>query len=167
MWTLCIWLGLLTLGSIFYACEAQGARFANGARHGLRRPGEEIAFTARPKIKSQSQIYRYGRSIFCLPHRPKISGFFDLYLHWVSVVRAFLDGYAAQSGAMAMAPNWQLSLKYVLQNELCRYIFLKESYASKTFEFIMHTLCRMVRSTMGLNLPWRYILVFIQKYHWS
>ena len=48
----------------------------------------QIAFTARPKIKSQSQIYRYGRSIFCLPHRPKISGFFDLCLHWVSVVRA-------------------------------------------------------------------------------
>ena len=61
----------------------------------------------------------------------------------------FLDGYAAQSGAMAMAPNWLFPLKYVLQNELCRYIFLKESYASKTFEFIMHTLCRMVRSTMG------------------
>ena len=55
--------------------------------HGLRTPGEEITFTARPKIKSQSQIYRYGQSIICLPHRPKISGFFDLCLHWVSVVR--------------------------------------------------------------------------------
>ena len=54
---------------------------------GLRTPGEEIAFTARPKIKSQSQIFRYGRSIFCLPHRPKISDLFDLCLHWVSVVR--------------------------------------------------------------------------------
>ena len=31
--------------------------------HGLRTPGEEIAFTARPKIKSQSQIFRYGLSI--------------------------------------------------------------------------------------------------------
>ena len=30
-------------------------------------PGEEIASTARPKIKYQSQILRYGRSIFCLP----------------------------------------------------------------------------------------------------
>ena len=56
--------------------------------HGLRTHGEEITFTARPKIKSQSQIYRYGRSIFCLPHRPKISGFLDLSLHWVSVVCA-------------------------------------------------------------------------------
>ena len=56
--------------------------------HGLRTPSEEIGFTARPKIKSQSKIFRYGRSIFCLPHRPKISDFFDLCLHWVSVVRA-------------------------------------------------------------------------------
>ena len=56
--------------------------------HGLRTPGEENAFTARPKINSQSQVFRYGRSIFCLPHRPKFSDFFDLCLHLVSVVRA-------------------------------------------------------------------------------
>ena len=55
--------------------------------HGLRTPREEIAFTARPKIQSQSQIFRYGRSIFCLPHRPNFSDIFDLCLHWVSVVR--------------------------------------------------------------------------------
>ena len=61
---------------------------AYGADHGLRTPGEEIAFTARPKINSQSQIFRYGRSIFCLPHRPKFSDFFDLCVHWVSVVRS-------------------------------------------------------------------------------
>ena len=58
-------------------------------RHGLWTPGEEIAFSARPKTKSQSQIFRYGRSIFCLPHRPRISDFFDLYLHSVSVVRGY------------------------------------------------------------------------------
>ena len=57
--------------------------------NGLRTPGEAIALDARPKIKSQSQIYRYGRSIFCLSHRPKISGLFDLCRHWVSVVRDF------------------------------------------------------------------------------
>ena len=51
-----------------------------GVRHGLRTPGEEIAFTARPKIKSQSQCYRYGRSIFQLSHRPKVSDFFDLLM---------------------------------------------------------------------------------------
>ena len=57
-------------------------------QHWLRTPGQENTLTAWPKIKSQSQIYRYSRSIFCLPHRPKILGFFDLYLHWVSVARA-------------------------------------------------------------------------------
>ena len=54
--------------------------------HGLRSPREEIAFTARPKIQSQSQIFRCGQSIFCLPHRPNFSDFFDLCLHWVSIV---------------------------------------------------------------------------------
>ena len=52
--------------------------------HGLRTPSEEIAFIAWLKIHSHSQIFRYGRSIFCLPHRPKFS---DLCLYWVSVVR--------------------------------------------------------------------------------
>jgi hypothetical protein len=60
--------------------------------HGLRTSGEEITFTARPKIKSQSLIFKFGRSICCLPHRPKISDFFDLCLHLVSVV----CGYNAQ-----------------------------------------------------------------------
>ena len=60
--------------------------------HGLRTPREEIAFTASPKIQSQYQIFRYGRSIFCLSHRPNFSDIFDLCLHWVSVV---LDYYNA------------------------------------------------------------------------
>jgi hypothetical protein len=59
--------------------------------HGLRTPREEKAFTARPKIQSQSQIFRYGRSIFCLPHRPIFSDIFDLCLHWVSVVRGIIN----------------------------------------------------------------------------
>ena len=59
----------------------------NPMYHGLRTPIEEIAFTAQPKINSQSQIFRYAQSIFCLPHQPKFSDFFDLCLHWVSVVR--------------------------------------------------------------------------------
>ena len=60
------------------------------SHHGLRMPREEIAFTARPKIHSHSQIFRYGRSIFCLPHRPNFSDIFDLCLHWVSVVRVHM-----------------------------------------------------------------------------
>ena len=59
----------------------------NPFAHGLRTPREEIAFTARPKTQSQSQIFRYGGSIFCLPHRPNFSDIFDLCFHWVSVVR--------------------------------------------------------------------------------
>ena len=55
--------------------------------HGLRTPREEIPFTARPKTQSQSQIFRYGGSIFCLPHRTNFPDIFDLCLHWVSVVR--------------------------------------------------------------------------------
>ena len=39
------------------------------------------------KVQSQSQIFRYGGSIFCLPHRPNFSDIFDLCLHCVSVVR--------------------------------------------------------------------------------
>ena len=58
-----------------------------GTKHGLRTPREEIVFTARPRIQSQSQIFRYGRSIFCLPHWPHFSDIFDLCLHWKSVVR--------------------------------------------------------------------------------
>ena len=56
--------------------------------HGLRTPREEIAFTARLKIHSHSQIFRCGRSMSCLPHRFIFSDIFDLCLHSVSVVRA-------------------------------------------------------------------------------
>ena len=66
--------------------------FPNDNRqHGLWTPREEISFTARPKIQSQSQIFRYSRSIFCLPHWPNFSNIFDLYLHWVSVVRVLYE----------------------------------------------------------------------------
>ena len=68
--------------------------FDIGLDHGLRTLREEKAFTARPKIHSHSQIFRYGRSIFCLPLRPNFSDIFDLCLHWVSVVR---DKNALQS----------------------------------------------------------------------
>ena len=74
-------------------CQPPFALFAIGVcnygqTHGLRRPREEIAFTARPKIYSHSQIFKFSRSIFCLPHRHNFSDIFDLCLHWVSVVRA-------------------------------------------------------------------------------
>ena len=55
------------------------------SKHGVQTPREEIAFTAWPKVQSQSQIFRHGGSIFCLPHQPNLSDIFDLCLHWVSV----------------------------------------------------------------------------------
>ena len=61
--------------------------------HGLRTPGEEIAFTARPKINSHSQIFRYGQSIFCLPHRPKFSDLFDLCFHLPGVRSPWTNTY--------------------------------------------------------------------------
>ena len=67
--------------------ESEQSSIKYKRNHGLRTPREEIAFTARPKIHSHSQIFRYGGSIFRLPHRPKFSDIFDLCLHWVSVVR--------------------------------------------------------------------------------
>ena len=74
----------------YFYCRKQNTSFESPRHmnHGLPTPGEEIAFTtARPKFKSQSQIIRYHRSIFCLPHWPKCIDIFDLCLHWVSVVR--------------------------------------------------------------------------------
>ena len=88
----------------------------NDLLHGLRTPREEIAFTARPKIHSHSQIFRYGRSIFCLPHRPKFSDFFDLCLHWVSIVRGLYDC----SGSQCCRINWHF---YVICDEININIF--------------------------------------------
>ena len=59
----------------------------HGLWHGLRTPREEIAFTARLKIQSQSQIFMYGRSK-CLPRWPKFSDIFDFCHSCVSVVRS-------------------------------------------------------------------------------
>ena len=60
---------------------------SNILNYGLRTPSEEIALSPWPKIKPQSIIFRYGRSIFCLPHRHKISDFFDSCLQQFSLVR--------------------------------------------------------------------------------
>ena len=44
---------------------------------------EEMACKTWPRITHPTQIFSYGQNI---------SDFFDLYLHWVSVVRASLKG---------------------------------------------------------------------------
>ena len=69
------------MGKTFQAAQHTRGRWKFSLVHKLRTPGEEIAFTAR--LNSHSQIFRYDRSRFCLPHRPKFSDFLDLCLHWV------------------------------------------------------------------------------------
>ena len=76
---------LSTWGSFFYYVDKFCPLMT--AYHGLRTPREELAFTARPKIQSQSKIFRYSQSIFYLPHWPILSDIFDLCHHWVSVLR--------------------------------------------------------------------------------
>ena len=61
------------------------------------RPVRKLPSLHGRKSNPQSQIFRYGRSIFCLPHRPKISYFFDLCFHWVSVVRVPANASAAKA----------------------------------------------------------------------
>ena len=58
-------------------------------KHGLRTPREEIVFTARPKIHSQSQILGTVEAYFGPIFQICI---FDLCLHWVSVVRGLSEG---------------------------------------------------------------------------
>jgi hypothetical protein len=99
----------------------------------LRTSGEEIAFSTLPKIHSHSQIFRYGQSIFCLPYRPKFSDFFDLCLHWVSVVHfnffrlTFLQSYIGTIESMYYAfmyketyliPPWETILSNCLTHQL-------------------------------------------------
>ena len=60
--------------------------FCCTARTTDTRTGNCLHWTA--ENHSHSQIFRYGRSIFCLPDLPEFSDFFDLCLHRVSVVRA-------------------------------------------------------------------------------
>ena len=75
--------------------------------------------TVRPNIQSQSQIFLYGQSIFCLPRRPNFSDFFDLCLHWVSVVhehghRELLDGRLCRPISTLWPWTSHLCMYYVL-----------------------------------------------------
>ena len=88
--------------------------------HGQGTPREAIAFTALPKINSQSQIFRYDRSIFCLPHRPKFSDTFDLCLHWVIKITR-----AAKANLSQTRPN-------ILPQIFLTGCFLKERMKPKT-----------------------------------
>ena len=96
--------------------------------HGLRTPREKIAFTAQPKIRSHSQIFRYGRSIFCLPHRPNFSDIFDLCLHWVSVVRDVTHGPLHVRTDGRSVYDWDLEYNETDFNSLSDFIWNFENY---------------------------------------
>ena len=83
-----LWATYVTQWGIFYCTTfiQSVTNYIHGVVHGLRTTGEEITFTAQPKIHAHSRIFSYGRNIFCLPHLPKFSDFFDLCFHWLSVV---------------------------------------------------------------------------------
>ena len=107
----------------------------NVPKHGLRTPGEKMVFTARPKIQSQSQIFRYGRSIFCLPHQPKFSDFFDFCLRWVSVVHA---------DAAAVAGILLLCIQYTCRAYLLRYECTTSAWRSPVLALAqLVSLCRL------------------------
>ena len=63
--------------------------------HGLRTPGEEIAFTARPKFTPTPKFLGTAEAYFVCHIGPSFQNFFDLCLHWVSVVRVILRHCAA------------------------------------------------------------------------
>ena len=114
--------------------------------HRLLTPREEIAFTARPKIHSHFQIFRYGQSIFCLPHRPNFSDIFDLCLHWVSVVRASTVVHKGTSNLAKSACQEVARLvtyAHTTDNQICRQlrpcpliIFCKQKSILESFGFM-------------------------------
>ena len=111
--------------------------------HGLRTQVEKIVFTAPQKINSQSQIFRYGWSIFCLPHWPKFSDFFDLYLHWVSVVRG-LNLHASLVNSQKIATD-----KWQFYDHICPF------FANYMFIFLKSKIQTVIlRCLISLNLIW-------------
>ena len=125
--------------------------FDNLIIHGLRTPREEIAFTARPKIHSHSQIFRYGRSIFCLPHRPNFSDIFDLCLHWVSVVRDLIYQQERNQGAWKNISfgiiEWRLWFK-----KTCDYTVFPQIVLSAKIQFISKKWNIAATNWIGYNL---------------
>ena len=97
--------------------------FAHASQHGLRTPREEIAFTARLKIQSQSQIFRYGRSIFCLHHRPNFS---DTYLWFMPPLGVRSPCFSALSWQLIDQSKFQAAtLPYYHARDVNRYSWIK------------------------------------------
>ena len=123
-----------------------------GHKHGLRKPREEIAFTARPKIHSHSQIFRYGGSIFCLPHRPIFSDILDLCLHWVSVVR----GHKCVSLSCQNFTAASLSFPHLVFSLISKFIERNRfSISANVIELLMtYCSCQTVVTKLTDNFRW-------------
>ena len=119
--------------------------FTVACNHGLRTPREEIAFTERPKIHSHSQIFRYSRSRFCLPHRPNFSDIFDLCLHLVSVVCAC--NYSVKK--YMVIHKWRTL--WVLFSLFCTFSFqpLKKVLNADFSDYWFQTRCAMGKNLRG------------------
>ena len=66
-----------------------------------RNPERSESKDSKGKVDSYdgcNSIFRYDRSIFCLPHWPNFSDIFDLCIHWVSVVRGSVHCESQCSG---------------------------------------------------------------------
>ena len=85
---------------------------------------EEIAFTARPKIKSQSQIDRYGQRIFCLPHRPKIQ---------ISLICAFI--WCLQSVIESIGQHLTPGIGRFCSKRLCNESMAQKIYYQSPYSF--------------------------------
>ena len=77
----------LQINKVLSNSNKTGGTKQKSRRQGLWTTREKIVVNARPKIQSQSQIFRYGQSIFCLLRWHNFLDIFDLCLHWLSVVR--------------------------------------------------------------------------------
>ena len=99
---------------------------------GLRTPKEEIAFTAQSKIQSQSQIFRYGQSLFCLPHWPTFSDIFDLCLHWMSVVCGNIHSLFLLGTKMGLRWRRRIGAKQILELRMFWHIKNHVAWGRKT-----------------------------------
>ena len=94
--------------------------------HRLRTAREEITFTAWLKTHSHSQIFRHSQSLFCLPHRPKFSGIFDLWLHWVSVWHG-MDPDSLSNRILSLEMNSMIAV------EAYSYLYYKRAFLLNRF----------------------------------
>ena len=124
----------------------------NNYNHGLRTPREEIAFTARPKIHSHSQMFRYGQSIFCLPHRPNFSNIFDLCLNCVSVVRVTRQGVSriaeASQNTVGNLTNFRKRIVIIIA---MHFFALLKPHVSLTKEIIMITYTSSIKTSFKIR----------------